>query len=143
LINGDYSEMIDLINAYNDNKRTNLKFPYGTDEFFLNTKLYPYIKKYEIPVFVLRRYVISSIIKHHERINMSEKDKNFLDEFSYRPTKEQFPRLKNLYRKTIPIILYEYPCLQMVLDKLDELPLPKPGMGWSLDEELPEIKLLT
>jgi hypothetical protein len=143
LINGDYSEMIDAINNYNERKSPNLKFPYGTDELFINNKIYAYIKKHEIPVFILRRNAIGSIVKYHDRINMSEKDKKFLDDFSYRPTKDQFPRLKNLYKRVIPIILDEYPCMQIVLDNIDNFSLPKPGMGWSLDEELPKIKVLT
>lgn len=141
LINGDYSDVIDQINKFNTRKTPNPKFPYGTDELFLNAHLYKYIKNHEIPVFVLRRYAINSILKYSSYV--SEEEKDFLDEFSYRPTRDGFQRLKKLFKRVIPSMLNEYPCMQLVLDKIDQLPLPTSRMGWSINEELPKVKLLT
>jgi hypothetical protein len=141
LINGDYSEIIDEINQYNDRKTPNLKFPYGMDEYFINGPLYNYIKNHDVPIYLLRGHVVATIIQYSSK-TITDSEKTFINDFSKRPTKEGFSRLKKLYKRLIPEMLDEFPCLQEVLDKIDELPVPT-KIGWLLEEYLPQIKTLS
>lgn len=142
LMNGELEDTIEEINKYNSpRKASNKKFPYGTDELFINGTLYSYVHKHNIPVFITKSYAIDNIVKYGSK-DITEKDKEFIDKFSMTPTKDGFERLKKLYKRLIPPMLESNPCLQDVLDNLDHLPAPT-KIGWLLQEELLEIKTLS
>lgn len=141
LMNGELVDTIEDINKYNSRKTPNKKFPYGTDELFINGTLYNYIQRHSVPVYVIRNYSVDNIIKYGSP-DITEKEKDFIDRFSTKPTKDGFERLKDLYKKLIPPMLEKTPCLQDVLDNIDHLTAPT-KTGWLIEEDLPEIKTLS
>jgi hypothetical protein len=140
-MNGDFSDKIVEINDYNDRKTPNDKFPYGTDELFINGPFYNYIKSHKIPIYVMKGHAVSSIVKHNSK-EITQQEKDFLDAYSYRPTKDGFEKLKKIYKRLIPGLLEEMPCLQEVLDKIDQLPAPT-KLGWLIEEHMPDVKILS
>jgi hypothetical protein len=140
LTNGDFSDVIAKINEYNDRKTPNDKFPYGTDELFMNGPLYNYIEKHKIPVYIMKGHPITTFIKYKSK-EITPQEIEFIDKFNYTPTKDGFVRLKKLYKRLIPGLLEEMPCLQEVLDKIDHLPPPL-KMGWLIEEHMPDVKLI-
>jgi hypothetical protein len=117
LLKGKYQNEINMLNADNTRK-TPSHFPYGIDELFLNWPVYEWIKKGEYKIFVETDMLVTQMLT--KNVKIPEKDEDVLLSFYYDPIKHQklIPRMKEIYKKWIPLILDKYPCLQTFLDKL-------------------------
>ena len=140
LTNGEFSDVIDEINGYNDRKTPNKKFPYGMDEYFINNVVHKYIKTHNISIYLMVGYSVINILLNESK-QLTYKEKTLMQNFSKQPRKDDFPKIKQLIKKLIPPVLEKYPCLQEMLDKIDSLPFPT-KVGWLLEEYRSDVKTL-
>lgn len=138
LTNGDYADVIDRLNDYNERKTPNKKFPYGMDEYFINNVFYKYLKSHDVSIYLMIGYVILSMLVYKDK-EITKEEIEMINEFSNKPTKELFVKIKKLMKRSIPNVVNELPCLQEFLDKIDTLPMPT-KIGWLFEEYHPEIK---
>ena len=111
--NGSLKNIINDLNNANTRKPPS-KIPYGIDEYFMNTSIYDNIRKRSLKVYVMKQYDAENFISS----SLKEKDKLLLVKNYNNPTKESVAKIKELYKRYIPLILDKYPCLQQLLDKL-------------------------
>jgi hypothetical protein len=142
LTNGDYKDVIENINNYNERKKPNNRFPYGMDEYFINKIFYNYLKTHDVSIYLMIGYPILSLLVYRDQSLTSDEVKMIKD-FSYIPTKEVYPKIKKIMKRSIPKVVDELPCLQELLDndKIDRFPMPE-KIGWLFEEYHPEIKSL-
>jgi len=54
-----------------------------------------------------------------KNVKIPKKDEEIISEFYHEPQKKLIPKMKEIYKRWIPEILNKYPCLQILLDKLN------------------------
>lgn len=118
LLQGTYDEVVSQINVYNTRKEPNPLCPYGIDEYFLNTVLYKYIAKHDIPVVIYKNYSIEPLIKHNSR-GITLQEINILTKYYLYPSQELFKKVRDIYDKYIPQLIETYPCLTEYLENRD------------------------
>jgi len=115
VIDGEYQKQRDDLNAANKRKPSS-KFPYGMDELFLNWSVYDWIKRRNFQLSVLIDCAPTTLISYNAGITKDE------DAIIYNFYKtgdiNLMPKLINIYRRKVPLIINKYPCLQPFLDKL-------------------------
>lgn len=119
LIDGKYSDLIDLINEHNDRKTPNGKFPYGMDEAFLNGSLYNSIKRHDIKVLVRKDFFTQSFLVYGIE-GFPQKDVDILSSYYRTPSPELFRKIKDIYKRYVPMLVEKYPCMQEILDNMPE-----------------------
>ena len=117
LLKGTYDELISEINAYNTRKQPNAIAPYGIDEYFLNTVLYKYIAKHDIPVVVYKNYSIEPLIKYSSGITAQET--NILTKYYLYPSQELFKKVRDIFDIYGPPLIEKYPCLTEYFENRD------------------------
>lgn len=116
ILRGSLKSTIDNLNLVNIRKPPS-RIPYGIDEYFMNTSIYDNIHKHSsLKVYIKKQYDAEKFIEYLPSI--TQKDKTLIIQNYNNPTKETILRMKELYKKNIPLILHKYPCLQELLDKL-------------------------
>ena len=116
ILKGSLKSTIDNLNLANTRKPPS-KIPYGIDEYFMNTSIYDNIRKHSsLKIYIKKQYDAEKFIEYLPSI--TQKDKLIILQNYMNPTKETISRMKELYKKNIPLILDKYPCLQELLDKL-------------------------
>jgi len=115
---GDFNDLISEINTYNSRKSSQDIFPYGLDEFFINTSIYKSIKRRDVQVFLYKDYFVQNMLVYNIP-NFPVSHAETLSRFYRSPTPELFKRVKEIYKRYLPEIVEEYPCVQEVLDELD------------------------
>lgn len=115
---GKFNEKIEEINIANTRKpRSN--FPYGMDEYFLNTYIYNWLKVHNTKILVQKEYLDFGILFKVDKPEI----KRLLLDYYYRPSHSVFLKIKAYLMKFIPESLSEHPCyteLQEVLPKLKD-----------------------
>jgi hypothetical protein len=115
VIDGEYQKQRDDLNIANKRKPSSI-FPYGMDELFLNWPIYDWIKRRNFQLSVLIDYAPSTLISYNAGLTKDE------DAIVYNFYKtgdiNLMPKLINIYRRKVPLIIKDYPCLQPFLDKL-------------------------
>jgi hypothetical protein len=119
LTNGELENVIKNLNDYNKNKPPS-KVPYGIDEQFMNTGIYNYLKRHNIPVLTNKFFLIPGVLI---QAGFTESEILLEKKYHRNPKKEDFNKLKQIIKKKIPSILSKYPCMQELLDKIDKLPI--------------------
>jgi hypothetical protein len=115
---GDLQDKVDLLNAENVGKPKS-SVPYCTDELFLNTALYTYLKKHELKILIeLDKILIGLIPGAAKALNQSE-EKVFY-KYSVDPSKENAQKLRKVFQKILDKYSAKYPCLNYSLDTLEE-----------------------
>jgi hypothetical protein len=113
---GKFDEKIEEINSGNVRKpRSN--FPYGLDEYFLNTYIYKWLKTRDSKILLQKDYLDSEIIFNSK----VKEEKELLLKYFYYPTHERFLKLKKLILKYTPLYLDTHPCYKDTLDKLNRM----------------------
>lgn len=120
LIDGDMKDMIDELNEFNSRKTPNEKFPYGMDEVFLNYSLYSYIQRHSYRILNRKSYFAESYVLY-KGTKVTETEKDTLIRFYKTKTQKDLTAVKKIYKKYVPELLATYPCLQELLDVLDDL----------------------
>lgn len=120
LIDGDMQEMIDELNDFNSRKTPNEKFPYGMDEVFLNYSLYSYIQRHSYRILNRKSYFAESYVLY-KGTAVTETEKESLTRFYRTKSQKDLGAVKKIYKKYVPELLATYPCLQELLDVLDDL----------------------
>jgi hypothetical protein len=115
ILDGLLKTTINDLNVANTSKPPS-KVPYGIDEYFMNTAIYDNIRKQSVNVFIKKQYDAEKFIEYLPSI--TQKDKALLRQNYINPTRETVSKVKELYKKNIPLLLAKYPCLQELLDKL-------------------------
>jgi hypothetical protein len=112
------------------------------DEYFINKIFYNYLKTHDVSIYLMIGYPILSLLVYRDQSLTSDEVKMIKD-FSYIPTKEVYPKIKKIMKRSIPNLVDELPCLQELLDndKIDRFPMPE-KIGWLFEEYRPEIKSL-
>jgi len=116
VLSGELNDLISDINTYNSRKSSQDMFPYGLDEAFINTSIYKSIKKRDARVLVYKDYFLQNILVYNIP-NFPHAEA--LNKFYRSPTPELFKKVKEIYKKYIPDILEDYPCVQEVINELD------------------------
>lgn len=117
---GDLQDWVDNLNE-GHNKGKHDIFPYGMDEVFLNTVIYDSIKRRKLPYAVDYNYGLTSgFFEHNTSIKKSEVRE--LEDHYANPTKEKFKKVKELYKKYLPLVIEKYSCASETLELLDSLP---------------------
>jgi hypothetical protein len=113
---GKLSEKIEEINTANTRKpRSN--FPYGMDEYFLNTYVYNWLKAHNSRILVQKEYLDFGILF---RMNNQENKRLLLD-YYYRPSYSVFLKIKKILLKYVPEFLADHPCYEELLVVLPKL----------------------
>ena len=120
LMDGDFKPQIKRLNEYYDRKTPNLKFPYGIDELFINTSIYSAIQRYNLKCLIDKGYKLENLVLYNTP--STEEEGRILKQFYLTPTQQLLKQAKEIYRRKIPLLLSEYPCLQELYVKLDTLP---------------------
>jgi len=115
VIEGDLDSTIEALNKQNKRKPQS-KFPYGMDEVFLNTSVYNSMKKHSLDVSILIDY-IPSLITHA----VTQEEARIIQTYYRTADRSLVPKLKDIFRKKIPAILDQYPCLNPLMQELDTL----------------------
>lgn len=110
---GKLDEKIEEINSGNVRKPRS-DFPYGLDEYFLNTYIYNTLKARDSKILVQKDYLDSEVIF---KSNIKE-DKELLLKYFYFPTHARFLKLKKLFLEYVPLYLNTHPCYKETLDVL-------------------------
>ena len=115
---GKFNETIEEINTKNTRKpRSN--FPYGMDEYFLNTYIYNWLKSHNTKILVQKEYLDFRILFREE----NQEIKRLLLGYYYNPTYRGFLKIREFLMKSVPMFVAEHPCyaeLQEVLPKLKD-----------------------
>ena len=119
LANGELNTYIKNLNDYNT-KKPYSKVPYGIDEHFLNKNIYDYIKRHNITVLTNKIFLVDGILI---QAGFTESEIVLVRNYYRNPEKQHFNKLKQLIKKKVPSIISKYPCMQELLDKVDNLPL--------------------
>jgi hypothetical protein len=118
LIQGKLSEHMQIVNEYNSRKTPNQRFPYGMDEYFMNSVIHDYVKRNSMKCLFRKEYDLSGWFLHLES-GLTKKDKDIISAYKENPTKENLKRVVPVYRKGIPMFEAKDKCVLDVLQKLD------------------------
>ena len=140
LSKGDFRQEIEEMNKFNEDKTPNALFPYGTDEFFINTFLYSYLKTHKIRVYLVIYHSVLKFIKYGIA-DISRKEVEIIDRFIRTPKIWDFAKIKKIVRNRIPELSNKLPCLNRVVEQLDNFEFPA-KIGWAFEEPLPQITYL-
>jgi hypothetical protein len=113
---GKLEEKIEEINSGNIRKPRS-DFPYGMDEYFLNTYIYNTLKTRNSKILVQKDYLDSEIIFRSK----VKEEKELLLKYFYYPTHERFLKLKKLLLAYTPLYLDTHPCYKDTLDNLSKM----------------------
>jgi len=116
ILDGGYEKEIQEMNQQNTRKPPS-PFPYGTDELFMNWPVYDWIKRHDFSVNVLLDYTPSGIITKNAGYTQEEIDIDY--EFYKTQNINLIPLMKKTLKEKLPTAMKKYPCLQIMLDKLD------------------------
>jgi hypothetical protein len=65
-------------------------------------------------------YLDYNVDKYINKVsNITKQEIYLLRSYFYEPTKDKVEQLKKIYKKYIPTLVSQYPCLQELLDKID------------------------
>jgi hypothetical protein len=118
LINNNLRESIDLLNKANKLKPYS-EVPYGIDELFLNESIYNYLIRHNIRIICNKSYFLAEGILI--QAGSTKEEIIFAKTFWKNPTKKYLLKYKNFIKKRIPTITDTYPCLNELLEKIDQL----------------------
>ena len=113
---GKLKDKIDEINVGNVRKQPS-SFPYGLDEYFLNTYIYNSLKTRDAKILVQKDYLDSGIVFKSEL----KEEKDLLLKYFYFPTHERFLKIKKIILKYLPLYLGSHPCYQDTLDNISKM----------------------
>jgi len=113
---GKLKDKIDEINIGNTRKQPS-SFPYGLDEYFLNTYIYNTLKTQDAKILVQKDYLDSGIVFKSEL----KEEKDLLLKYFYFPTHERFLKIKKIILKYLPLYLGSHPCYQDTLDNISKM----------------------
>jgi hypothetical protein len=121
LVDGKLNDVVERLNEANYIKnKPSSKFPYGTDEIFMNTVIYDSLVRHNIRCLIPKDYSRAGVYLRHSNL-ISEKDNDLFAKY-YRTAKPEYvPKLKSILRSKLPELIDKYPCLQEVLDVLPQL----------------------
>ena len=127
LSNGSYKDEIAAVNEWNssrkDYKPPNDIFPYGMDEYFLNTTLYEYIRSKDMKCLFRKYYELYRWLGSSYS-NLTEKEIKIVWNNVINPTKETMDKARSVYRKGIQHFQQldpdRYKCFGEVLQLLDK-----------------------
>ena len=113
---GKFDEKIKQINTANTRKPSSA-FPYGLDEYFLNTYIYNTLKTRNSKILLQKDYLDSGIVFKSEL----KEEKDLLMKYFYFPTYERFVKIKKIILKYLPLYLDTHPCYKDTLDNLHKM----------------------
>jgi hypothetical protein len=113
---GKLNAKIEEINSGNTRKPRS-DFPYGMDEYFLNTYIYNTLKTRNSKILVQKDYLDSEVIFKSK----VKEEKELLLKYFYYPTHERFLKLKRLFLTYIPLYLDTHPCYKDTLENLSKM----------------------
>lgn len=105
---------IDYMNEVNKSKPQS-KVPYGIDEYFMNTRMYEYLKINGIQCLIGKDYLNRKVMQE----NTSDEYKYVLRNYFLTHDKKMLPKIKNILRDELPSLIQKYPCCKETLDNLD------------------------
>ena len=107
---GEYDSMIHKINEYNLNKPAEDMFPYGMDEYFMNTEVYNSIARQKLTCLVYVDYSFDNILRRGAS-DLSEHESKMLVEYYARPSPALFKKVKEIFDTHGPSMITRYPCI--------------------------------
>jgi len=113
---GKFAEKIEEINVGNTRKPRS-DFPYGLDEYFLNTYIYNALKTRDSKILVQKDYLDTRIVFAAKL----KEEKDVLIKYYYTPTHERFLKIKKILLKYLPLYLDTHPCYKDTLENLHKM----------------------
>jgi len=113
---GKIDDKIEEINVGNVRKPRS-DFPYGLDEYFLNTYIYNTLKTRNSKILLQKDYLDSGIV-HKSQL---KEEKDLLIKYFYFPTHQRFLKIKKIILKYLPLYLDTHPCYKDTLDNLNKM----------------------
>lgn len=119
LSNGELQDKVDKLNKENIGKPRS-KVPYCTDELFLNTVVYSYLKKHELKILIILDKILIGLIPGASK-NLSKDEEKIFYKYSIDSSDSNKEKLCKLFEKIISKYEKKYPCLSNIsLDDLEE-----------------------
>jgi hypothetical protein len=117
LADGKYETMVLQLNECNTRKPPS-KVPYGIDEVFINTSIYDYLIKHDVPVSVNYDYLtgLDGFLTNSGRL--SDQQKEDLKAFYMKRDSRCFIKVKKIVQKYVAWAVSQRPCFQQSLDFL-------------------------
>ena len=115
LAEGKMNDIIEKLNAANLRKPPS-RVPYGIDEVFMNREIYNSLQKKTVECTILKQYDAENFLNGI----VNEKEKELLRENYVQPTSTTVRKVKKIYKEKLPLLVERYPCLQDMLDSLDD-----------------------
>lgn len=113
---GKFDEKIEEINVGNLRKPRS-DFPYGLDEYFLNTYIYNTLKSRNSRILLQKDYLDSGIIFKGDL----KAEKDLLMKYFYFPTYDRFLKMKKILLNYLPLYLDKHPCYKDMLENLNKM----------------------
>ena len=108
---------IDALNKISTERgRPSYKIPYGIDEVFTNGPLYNYLIDQSISCFIRKDYEYS---KSYLYSIVSKEDYFIFYQYYRNPTHQLFEKAKSIFKKNLPSVVHQHPCLQEMLKIVD------------------------
>jgi len=108
-------DIIEKLNSANIRKPSS-RVPYGIDEVFMNREIYNSLQKKNVKCTILKQYDAENFLNGI----VTEKEKELLRENYLQSTSTTVRKVKKIYKEKLPMLVEKYPCLQDMLDSLDD-----------------------
>lgn len=119
LNSGQLNDKVDLLNAENKGKPPS-RVPYCTDELFLNTSVYNWLRNHDLKFYIEIDYLLLGLIPGavSELFKYGPNTEKLFYRFSLERDPKYIPTLTQVFRKILGHYKEKYPCLEDVLRKL-------------------------
>jgi hypothetical protein len=119
LHNGSLQTEINQLNLENKGKPSS-NVPYCTDELFLNSSVYSYLKKHDLKIQIELDKILIGLIPGAAN-NLSEKEEKVFYKYSVDSSEINKQKLREVFQKILLNYSHKYPCLSNIsLDELEE-----------------------
>ena len=117
LSQGDLQDKIEQLNLENVGKPRS-QVPYCTDELFLNTSLYTFLKKHDLKILIELDKILIGLIPGASKLLTEKEEKVF---YKYSVDKSNPEKLREVFQNILFKYQEKYPCLKTIsLNKLEE-----------------------
>jgi hypothetical protein len=121
VLEGKFSHTVEQLNEVNSIKnKAPSKFPYGTDEIFMNTAIYDSLVRHNVKCVIPKDYSRVGVYLGFNNL-IFEKDKELFVRYYRTLNSDYVPKLKSIIKSKLPELVGKYPCLQEALDVLPDL----------------------
>jgi len=116
LASGHLKDKVDLLNTENKGKPPS-RVPYCTDELFLNTSVYNWLKTHDLKFFIEIDYLLIGLLPGASQKLTKEQELLFY-KYGINRDPKYIPKLTQVFKKILELYTKVYPCLEELIAKL-------------------------